>query len=141
MARVSTYINTMGRTEEAFRFYADVFGTEIQSVMRFSDMGMTDLPQEEQNGVMHIVLPITGGHLLMGTDMLPSAGHELRVGNNFSINIEPDSRDEADRIYGRLLEGSTENSGPLAVMDWGAYWGSCLDRFGIRWMINLPVAP
>ena len=65
---------------------------------------------------------------------------ELRVGNNFSINIEPDSREEADRIYGRLLEGSTENSGPLAVMDWGAYWGSCLDRFGIRWMINLPLA-
>ncbi|MFM8793291.1 MAG: VOC family protein [Acidimicrobiales bacterium] len=141
MARVSTYINTMGRTEEAFRFYADVFGTEIQSVMRFSDMGMTDLPPDEQNGVMHIVLPIIGGHLLMGTDMLASAGHELSVGNNFSINIEPDSKEEADRIFSRLLEGSPENSGPLAVMDWGAYWGSCLDRFGIRWMINLPLAP
>ena len=131
----------MGRTEEAFRFYADVFGTEIQSVMRFSDMGMTNLPPDEQNGVMHIVLPICGGHLLMGTDMLASAGHELRAGNNFSINIEPDSKEEADRIYSRLLEGSPENSGPLAVMDWGAYWGSCLDRFGIRWMINLPLAP
>jgi PhnB protein len=139
VARVSTYINTMGRTEEAFRFYAEVFGTEILSVMRFADMGMAHLPAAEQNGVMHIVLPITDGHLLMGTDMLASAGHELRPGNNFSINIEPDSREEADRIYGRLLEGSEENSGPLAVMDWGAYWGSCLDRFGIRWMINLPL--
>jgi PhnB protein len=140
MARVSTYINTMGRTEEAFRFYAEVFGTEIESLMRFSDMGMDGLPDNERDGVMHIVLPISAGHLLMGTDMLASAGHELRVGNNFSINIEPDSREEADSIYGRLLEGSTENSGPLAVMDWGAYWGSCLDRFGIRWMINLPLA-
>jgi len=141
MARVSTYINTMGRTEEAFRFYAGVFDTEIESIMRFSDMGMDNLPSDERDGVMHIVLPITAGHRLMGTDMLASAGHELRVGNNFSVNIEPDSREEADRIYGRLLEGSPENSGPLAEMDWGAYWGSCLDRFGIRWMINLPLAP
>lgn len=141
VARVSTYINTLGRTEEAFRFYAGVFGTEIQSIIRFGDMGMTDLPADERDGVMHIVLPITDGHLLMGTDMLASAGHQLHVGNNFSINIEPDNRDEADRIYEMLREGSTENSGPLAEMDWGAYWGSCLDRFGVRWMINLPLAP
>lgn len=141
MARVSTYINTLGRTEEAFEFYATVFGTEIESIVRFTDMGMNGLPENERNGVMHAVLPITGGHLLMGTDMLASAGHDLKVGNNFSINIEPDSREEADRIYGRLSEDCIESSGPLAVMDWGAYWGSCLDKFGIRWMINLPLAP
>ncbi len=21
-------------------------------------------------------------------------------------------------------------------MFWGAYWGTCLDKFGIRWMFN-----
>ena len=24
----------------------------------------------------------------------------------------------------------------MADMFWGADWGSCLDRFGVRWMFN-----
>lgn len=138
MARVSTYINTLGRTEEAFLFYAHVFGTEITSMLRFSDMGMDQLSEAERNGVMHAELPILAGHVLMGTDMLESAGHQVHIGNNTTINLEPDNKDEADRIYALLSIDSTENSGGLADMDWGAYWGTCLDRFGIRWMINVP---
>lgn len=141
MARVSTYVNTLGRTEEAFRFYAGVFGTEVTQLMRFSDVGMNHLPENERNGVMHAEVPILAGHMLMGTDMLASAGHEVRIGNNTTINLEPDTREEADRIYALLSEGSTESSGGLADMDWGAYWGTCLDRFGIRWMINVATAP
>ena len=137
MARVSTYINTLGRTEEAFRFYADVFGTEISQLIRFADVGMTDLPPDESQGIMHIELPILAGHVLMGTDMLASAGHELHVGNNTTINLEPDSRAEAERMYALLSDDSTENSGGLHDMDWGAYWGTCLDRFDIRWMFNV----
>lgn len=30
-----------------------------------------------------------GGHVLMGTDMLESTGHGLRIGNNTTINLEP----------------------------------------------------
>lgn len=138
MSRVSTYINTLGRTEEAFNFYAEVFGTEITQLMRFREVGMDHLPEHERDGVMHVELPILGGHVLMGTDMLESAGHQVRIGNNTTINLEPDSNEEADRIYARLSVDSTENSGGLADMDWGAYWGMCLDRFGIRWMINVP---
>jgi PhnB protein len=25
---------------------------------------------------------------------------------------------------------------PLAIMPWGAYWGSLTDRFGIQWMVG-----
>ena len=42
--------------------------------------------------VMHVELPILGGHVIMATDMLASMGHELRVGNNTTINLEPDTR-------------------------------------------------
>jgi len=38
MARVSIYFNFMGDTEEAFGFYADVFGTEVTSMMRMGDL-------------------------------------------------------------------------------------------------------
>ncbi|NCY16474.1 MAG: hypothetical protein EBX39_06845 [Actinobacteria bacterium] len=95
MSRVSTYLNFMGNTREAFEFHRSVFGTEF----------------------------------------LESMGHQLQIGTNVSINLEPDTRAETERLLAALSEGSDEGA-PLADMPWGASWGSCLDRFGIRWMFN-----
>jgi PhnB protein len=138
MARVNTYLNFQGQTEEAFASYAKTFGTEVTMLTRYSDippMGPGELPPGEQNLVMHAELPITGGHLLMATDMLSSMGQETRIGNNTTICLEVDSREEADRLYGALSEGGSDAS-PMADMPWGAYWGVVLDRYGIRWMIS-----
>ena len=140
MARVSTYVNCLGNTEEAFEAYAAAFGTTIETRIRFIDAGMADqLPVEDHHKMMHIVVPILAGHVLMGTDMLESQGHSATPGNNISINLEPDSRADADRLYSALSEGATEDSG-MGDMPWGAYWGSWRDRFGVRWMINVPNA-
>lgn len=138
MARVSTYLNFQGEAEEALTFYAHTFGTEIAMLSRFSDMpsaGPPELPADEQAMIMHAELPIIGGHLLMATDMLRSMGHETRVGNNTTICLDVDSKDEADRLYGTLSDGGSEGS-PMADMPWGSYWGVVLDRYGIRWMVN-----
>ena len=140
MNRVSTYVNFMGRTEEAFEFYRSVFGTEFEGpITRIGDMpameGMPPLSEAERNAIMHIELPIHAGHMLMGTDMLESLGHELRIGNNIAINLELDAKLETDRLYTLLSEDGEEATG-LADMPWGAYWGSCRDRFGIGWMFN-----
>jgi PhnB protein len=143
MARVNTYLNFQGQAEEAFAFYAKVFGTQVTALSRFSDMpgagGPSELPAEEQNLVLHAELPILGGHLLMATDMLRSMGHETRIGNNTTLCLDVDSKEEADRLYGALSEGGSEGS-PMADMPWGAYWGVTLDRYGIRWMINYTAA-
>lgn len=139
MASVSTYINTPGKTEEAFEFYRSVFGGDFTDLQRFKDMDMgpasAALSETDLNCILHIELPILGGHVIEGTDMLASLGHELRLGNNFSINLHPDSREEADRLYAGLSVGSADATA-MAEMPWGAYWGSFEDRFGIRWMIN-----
>ncbi|MEN9646557.1 MAG: hypothetical protein RL238_3226 [Actinomycetota bacterium] len=141
MARVSTYLNFLGNTEEAFEFYRSVFGTEyIGTIARMGDVpsnpDVPPLTEAEQRMVMHVELPILGGHVLMGTDMIESMGHQLRIGNNTTIMVEPDTRAEADRLYGALADGGSEASG-MMEMFWGAYWGVCLDRFGIRWMVNI----
>jgi PhnB protein len=139
MAGVSTYLNFMGNTLEAFEFYRDVFGTEFRGpVLRNGDMpGMPDtMTEADLAAIMHIELPILGGHVIMATDMLESMGHELKIGNNTTINLEPDTRAETERLYALLSEGSTE-AAPLTDQPWG-YWGVCLDRFGIRWMFNGP---
>ena len=139
MARVSTYLNFMGTAREAFAFYRDVFdGDYLSPTMTMgdvpSDPTMPKVPEDERHLVMHAELSILGGHVLMATDMLASMGHELRVGNNVTINLEPDSREEAERLYGRLSEGATDATG-LQDLPWG-YWGTCCDRFGIRWMFT-----
>jgi PhnB protein len=139
MSPVSTYLNFMGETEEAFRFYSSVFGTEnTGGIARMGDMPSGDvgpeLSEAEKNMVAHMELPILAGHVLMGTDMLESMGHELRVGNNVTICLEPDSRAETDRLYAALSDGGRESTG-MQQMPW-AYWGCTLDRFGVRWMFN-----
>jgi PhnB protein len=140
MARTSTYLNFMGKTEEAFRFYASVFGTEIAGpIARMGDVppmpGMPALSEAEKSYVMHIELPILGGHMLMGTDALESMGHQITFGNNMSLNLEPDTRNETERLFTRLSEGGKVEM-PLADMFWGGYFGNLSDRFGVRWMFN-----
>jgi len=142
VARVNTYLNFQGQAEEAFTFYARTFGTEVSMLTRYSDMpaaGPGELPAEEAGLVMHAELPILDGHVLMATDMLRSMNQETRIGNNTTLCLDVDGKDEADRLYRALSEGGSEGS-PMADMPWGAYWGVTLDRFGIRWMINCTTA-
>jgi PhnB protein len=140
MAKTGIYLNFQGQTEEAFNFYKSVFKTEWAApIMRMGDIphqeGMPQLSADDKNKVMHVALPILGGLNIMGTDMLESMGHTVKIGNNTTISLDFDSKEEADRIYKGLSEGATESVAPHDEF-WG-YWGVCLDRFGIRWMFNV----
>jgi PhnB protein len=140
MARTSTYLNFNGQTEAAFQFYRAVFGGDfIGPIHRMADAppapGQPPLPADTQNMVMHIELAITGGHVLMGTDAPQSMGFTVVHGNSVHINLEPDTRAEADRLF-HGLSASGQVEMPLQDMFWGAYFGSFTDRFGIRWMVN-----
>lgn len=106
--------------------------------MRMADIpGGPPLPEDERDALIHIELEILGGTVLMGTDLLRSRGHELVVGNNVAINLEPDSLDEGRRLFDALSSRATVEE-PLAKMFWGDYWGSLVDDYGIRWMVNVP---
>lgn len=140
MARVSTYLNFAGNTEEAFNFYRSVFGTEfVGEIDRMGDVppqeGQPELSAEDKNLVMNVQLPIVGGHLLMGTDATESMGFTVNQGNNVYINLEPDTRAETDKLFNALGEGG-EIETPLQVMFWGDYFGSLTDKYGVRWMFN-----
>ena len=140
MARVSTYLNFPRNTEEAFTFYKSVFGTEfIGEINRFSTVppqeGQPPMAEEDKNLVMHVALPILGGHVLMGSDAPESMGFKVTPGNNMYINLEPDTRAETKKLFDSLSEGGKVEM-PLAEMFWGDYFGSCTDKFGMRWMFN-----
>lgn len=141
MARTSTYLNFPRNTEEAFNFYKSVFGGEFTSggIARFSDIPATEgappLPEGDKNLVMHIELPIVGGHLLMGTDAPETMGFNVNFGNNIYINLEPDSRTETKKLFDALSVGGKITM-ELQDMFWGAYFGSCRDKYGVQWMFN-----
>jgi PhnB protein len=140
MASVSTYLNFPGTTEEAFAFYKSVFGTDyVGPINRMGDAppvpGAPPMSDAEKKLIMHIALPILAGHVLHGTDTLESMGHKLLVGNNFTLNLAPDTRAETDALYVLLSEGG-KTEVPLMDMFWGAYFGLCVDKFGVRWMFN-----
>ncbi len=135
--KVNPYLNFDGQAEEAFHFYQSVFGGEILGNMKMKEApGGDKLPEEEQNRVMHIALPVGDGTILMGSDIAPSMGSPaLKKGNNIYISLQPDSKEEADRLFNGLSEGG-EIEMPIEDQFWGDYFGSFTDRFGIRWMVN-----
>ena len=140
MPRVSTYLNFPRCTEEAFEFYKSVFKTEYAApIARFGDTGGCNpdqpLSEEDKKLVMHVALPILGGHVLMGTDAPETLGFTCTAGNNVYLNLEPDTRTEADALFAALSAGGKVEM-PMQEMFWGAYWGSFSDKFGIQWMIN-----
>ena len=137
MTRLNPYLNFAGNTEEAFRFYKSIFGGEFASVVRFKDMPVegVQIPKKDENKIMHIGLPIGKDHVLMATDSLESLGQRLVQGNNVHISVQPESKEEADRIFTALSRGGTIE---MAIADqvWGDYYGSLKDKFGVQWMVN-----
>lgn len=140
MARVSTYLNFPRNTEEVFNFYKNVFNSEFNGhIARFGDIppqdSMPPMSDALKNLVMHIELPITGGHVLMGTDAPEEMGFKVNFGNNIYINLEPDTRKETKRLF-ELLSADGKIEMELQDMFWGAYFGSCKDKYGVQWMLN-----
>jgi len=140
-ARVCTYLNFDGKTEEAFLFYRSVFKTEFigKGIQRFGDIpvetGHPPVADAIKKMILHVELPITGHHVLMGTDAPKEMGFTLTKGNNMHICIEPETREEADRLFNKLSAGGNVTM-PMADMFFGAYFGEFSDKYGINWMIN-----
>lgn len=136
MPKLNPYLNFDGKAEEAFNFYRTVFGGEfVGGVHKMGNApGTENLSDDEKNRVMHIALRV-GGDLLMASDIVPSFGQNLTVGNNNYVSIFPDSREDADRIFKALSDGGNIEM-PLEDQFWGDYFGSFQDKFGVYWMIN-----
>jgi len=144
MSRVSTYLNFARNTEDAFNFYKSVFGGDFGAtgITRCKDIpaqdGMPPLAEADKNLVIHIELPILGGHVLMGTDAPESMGFTLNFGDNVHINLEPDSRAETKKLFTALSAGGkvTMELQDMFLGAYFAYYGSCTDKFGVQWMFN-----
>ena len=71
----------------------------------------------------------------MGSDTAEGFGEPVVAGSNFSISIVGESKPQCDTLFGRLSNGGAVKM-PMQETFWGAYFGSCRDKFDINWMIN-----
>ena len=130
MKSINPYLDFNGTTEEAFNFYKSIFGGEFTAVQRWKDMPGNTLASNVGEKIMHISLPIGNGTILMGTDT-PESMKPLNVGNNFYITINPDSKEEANKLFNNLSNGGKVEM-PMQNTFWGAYYGAFKDKFGIQ---------
>ena len=139
MQLVHVYLNFPGTTEEAFRYYETIFGTKIMMMQTFGDTPFAkNVPESAKRKIMHAQLPITESVHLMGSDSVEGMGQPpLKVGNNFHISIVGKDKADADRAFAALSAGGKVTM-PLANAPWGPYFGMCVDKFGVQWMVSLP---
>jgi len=137
MATTNTYLTFNGNCEEAFSFYKSVFGGEFTFIGRFGEMPESEdykVPEADKGKIMHVSLPI-GTSILMGSDTGGDWAPTFVQGNNFSVSITPESKEEADKLFAGLSAGG-QAAMPMSDTFWGAYFGMFTDKFGINWMIN-----
>ncbi len=143
MATVNVYLSFNGNCEEAFNFYKSAFGGEFPYVGRFKDMpadGGEPVDEEYGEKIMHISLPISNETVLMGSDVGGEWSPQFVQGNNFSLSIGADSKEEAERLFSELsADGQVVM--PLNTTFWGEYFGMFTDKFGINWMVSHRVQP
>ena len=134
MALINPYINFNGNAEEAFLFYKSVFGGEFAMIMRFGDMPNPNIPETENNKIMHIALPI-GKNVLMANDVPEFMGRVNENENRSKISISAASKEEADQLFNGLSAGGTIEM-PIGDSPWNSYFGMFRDKYGIEWMID-----
>lgn len=135
MASITPYLTFTDTCEAAFNFYRSVFGGEFVQVVRFKDMPSEHTPESAANLIAHISLPIGGGTLLLGSDAPEGFGPPISAGNNFSLSLNAQSKEEATTLFNGLSAGGNIIM-PLGISPWGSFFGMWQDQFGINWMVS-----
>ena len=134
---IMPYISFDGNCEEAFLWYAEIFGGRIEHMSKYGDIPENPaepMPNEIKNKVMHAELMLTEtGGISGGDAMQPNL-----KGNAISIHAHLSSEEQARKVFSTLLtDGSV--LGELATNpppDDNGISGCVQDKYGITWIIS-----
>ena len=130
-SRLNPYISFSDNARQAMEFYEQVFGGTL-AINTFGDYGVEDAAYADK--IMHAMLETDSGFTLMGADTPP--GMEHNPGTNVAVSLSGDDADEL-RGYWDKLSGAGTVSVPLDKQMWGDEFGTCVDQFGISWLVNI----
>ncbi len=131
------YLFFTNTTREAMTRYQEILGGHLD-IMNFADLPADDEPEFEapDDFVIHAALKLDDGSLLMASDDPTGDGSGVK-GAGISIMIT--DQDEARRIFESLADGGVTQM-PLGPTFWSPLFGSCVDRFGVAWMVSVEEA-
>jgi len=134
---ISPYLFFSGDCAEAFRFYQEVLGGELE-VMTFADAppDADQMPGATPDQVMHAALTLPDALLMGSDDPTGDGGPKTGVAVTYTA---PDA-DRARQVFESLAEGG-EVQMPFAPTFWSSGFGACLDRFGVSWMVDTAGEP
>ncbi|MGE3760322.1 MAG: VOC family protein [Pseudobdellovibrionaceae bacterium] len=132
MKGMNTYLMFSGNCQQAMKFYNKCLGGELH-MMPYAEMP-GNVPPEAKNHIMHACLT-SGPTMFMASDLMPGTEKDFKMGNNFSVSINCESKTEVDTLMNALKEGGKITM-PASDTFWGAYFGMLTDQFGVNWMFN-----
>jgi PhnB protein len=133
---LAPYVNFRGTAREAMEFYATALGGELQ-VTTFREGGVTQWP-DQLDKVMHSRLATPAGFVLFGSDVPETM--DVTFGDNVQIMLGGDDEAALTACWNGLSDGATILT-PLDRAPWGDSFGQLLDRFAVRWMVNIAGTP
>jgi PhnB protein len=135
---VQPYLYFNGNCEEAFNFYKGIFGGRFSYMGKYHEMpstGEQTIGKESRGKIMHISYPIGKDAVLQGADVIPEFGGKANVGTNFAVSLDVPSIGDAKRLF-RALSYQGVVTFPQENTFWGAFYGMCIDKFSVHWMIS-----
>lgn len=136
---IQPYIFFGGRCEEAIEFYRTAIGAEVLMLMRFKDAPPPHdpkmVPPGTENKVMHATLRI-GESIVMASDGRCDGGETKFEG--FSLSYTAPNEAEANRVFNAFAQGG-EVGMPIGKTFWSPCFGMVTDRFGLGWMVTVPM--
>ncbi len=135
-AHINPYLHFKDQAREAMDFYRSVFGGEL-TMQTFAEMGMSGDASNDDR-IMHAQLVTPHGLVVMGADA--PDGMAYQPGSAISIALSGDDEPTLRGFYDGLADGGAVIE-PLEQAPWGDYFGACVDRFGVTWMVNIGGSP
>jgi len=132
---VQPYLFFDGRCEEAIEFYRSKIGAQVEMLMRFKENPEpAQNPPGSENKVMHASLRV-GETTLMASDGRCMGQPSFQ---GFALSLTPASDTEAERLFNVLSEGGQVQM-PLGKTFFASSFGMVADRFGVSWMVYVPL--
>ena len=132
--KINPYITYKDNCREAFEFYAEVLGGEVEFVQTFGEApGGDGTPVHLADKVMHARVKI-GESYLLGSDSFSPEGYAPPSG--ITIQSGGDDFDTTKAQFTALAEGGQVTM-PFESTFWAAGFGMLVDKFGVPWMMNV----
>ncbi|MDY0108038.1 MAG: VOC family protein [Giesbergeria sp.] len=136
--QVQPYLFFDGRCEEALNFYSAALGAQVTALMRFKDAppsasapGCTPPPGDK---IMHANLQIGPVQIMASDGMVPGEG----AFKGFALSLAPATDAEAACLFQALAEGGQVQM-PLGPTFFASSFAMLTDRFGVPWMLVVPL--